>query len=315
MRFTTNLVHVEPWWFYAMVIGVGMLPASFLLPIMAMYLFRRTPALLGCRTQAQGYLLLVSVWTLLFFSLSTGKLAPYILPALPPLCLLLGAMLDKAVLADVDDAFMTRMRRWIPFHGTRIALICGVVLGIADYVVNRGKPDQWVKSLLLVLGSSLLYWYVSRKSFAQRPARWPAAAAIPLALLGVGLIDIYPSIATKRSLAAQVDTVRRECHDDEMPIICFGRYEDSLMFYNRETEISLFNIAQLDEIRGYLVSHPRVLVLTQEEHITRLRKHLPANIALEEQALSRGKLYLAISSPTDTPRNELSAGPADESRR
>ena len=195
MRFTTNYMHVEPWWFYGMVLVPGMFPATLLLPILGTYLFRRTPALLACRTPAQGFLLLASVWTLLFFSLSTGKLAPYILPAVPPLCLLLGAMVDTAVLSEINDTFMTRMRRWIPFHGTRIALIAGVVLGVADYIINREKPHQLLESLLVIAASCCLYWYVSRASFALRPARWPMTAAVPLVLLMLGMVDIYPTIA------------------------------------------------------------------------------------------------------------------------
>ncbi len=314
MRYTTNMVHVEPWWFYGVALVVGMAPASFLLPILPIYLFRRDRSLAACRTRSQGFLLLTGVWTVGFFSLATGKLAPYILPALPPLCLLLGAMLDAAVLNEISDAFMTRMRRWIPYHGTRCALIAAVVLGVADYIVDQGEPDQWAESILLIAGAVVLYWYVSRRVFAERTARWYAAAAIPLVLMGVGLIDIYPTIATKRSLAMQVATLRHAQPGQTPGLVCYGRYEDSLVFYNRDTSIPLFNIEQINEINSYFQTHSRVLILSQEDYIPKLREQLPANVTITEQPMSRGKLFMAETTTT-TAAGTNAAGAAAKTAR
>ena len=133
------MIHVEPWWFYIPALAIGMFPASFLLPVLGVYLFRRSNELPACRTRAQGYLLVSAAWTIGFFSLSTGKLAPYILPALPMLCLLMGAMLDRAILSENRDKFIGRMRRWIPFHGTRVALIAGMVIGVVDFVMTAAN--------------------------------------------------------------------------------------------------------------------------------------------------------------------------------
>ena len=157
VRYTTNMIHVEPWWFYIPVLAIGMFPACFLLPVLAVYVCRRTKTVAQCRSRSQGYLLLSALWTIGFFSIGTGKLATYILPALPMLCLLLGAMLDRAVLANNDDKFIARMRRWIPFHGTRVALLAGIVLGIVDFIIDGGEPDQWIECALLVFGSAGSY--------------------------------------------------------------------------------------------------------------------------------------------------------------
>jgi dolichol-phosphate mannosyltransferase len=311
MRFTTNMIHVEPWWFYIPALAIGMFPSSILLPVLAVYLFRRSTTLAVCRTPAQGFLLLSAAWTVGFFSLATGKLAPYILPAIPMISLLIGAMLDRAVLGDINDKFMARMKRWIPFHGTRTALLAGMVLGVVDFVLDRGESDQWAESSILVFGSAVLYWYVSRRSFAERPARWMFAAGVPLAVLAIGIADIYPTIATKRSLAAQVEAVRRELGDADTPIICFGRYEDSLIFYNRERGVRQFNIDQTDEVGEICEAHPRVLVLSQDIYIPQLREKLP-DVVIEEQADSRGKLYIASTSNV---ARKVTSGPPGESRR
>jgi hypothetical protein len=160
----------------------------------------------------------------------------------------------------------------------------------------------------------VLYWYVSRRSFANNPARWWFAAAVPLALMVVGFVDIYPTIATKRSLAAQVAQFRGEGNNGKTPIICYGRYEDSLMFYNRDTEIRLFNIEQVDEITAYLRAHPRVLILSQEDYVPTLREQLAEEVSINEREFSRGKLFLSVSSVANGQR-ELSAGAKDKPRR
>ena len=209
IRYTTNMIHVEPWWFYIPALAIGMFPGSFLLPVLAVYLFRRSNELPACRTRAQGYLLISATSTIGFFSLSTGKLAPYVLPALPMLCLLMGAMFDRAILSENRDKFISRMRRWIPFHGTRVALIAGMVLGVVDFFIDGGDRDQWAESTLLVGGSIFLYWFVSRRKFAEQPARWAFAAAVPMVVLAIGTVDIYPTIATNRSLAVRVELAQR----------------------------------------------------------------------------------------------------------
>ena len=150
------------------------------------------------------------------------------------------------------------------------------------------------KAALLIVGSVVLFWYVSRKAFAAQPARWFAAAAIPLAILAIVLVDIYPTIATRRSLALRVAALRQLA--PETPIVFYGRVEDSLMFYNRDTQVGLFNIEQVDQLRQYLQGHPRALLISQIGYVSQLCVQLPSSVTLEEQPSSRGKLYVSSSS-------------------
>lgn len=85
-RFFTPIEHrTEPWWFFAPVLGVGLLPW---LP----QLMRAAMLPFGPRTQHAfdpvRLLWIWSVFVLAFFSCSHSKLIPYILPAVPALALL-----------------------------------------------------------------------------------------------------------------------------------------------------------------------------------------------------------------------------------
>ncbi|OGP71640.1 MAG: hypothetical protein A2Y80_07115 [Deltaproteobacteria bacterium RBG_13_58_19] len=83
---TASFHHQQPFYYYVPVLFGLLLPWGWLLPW----------ALGSRRGDAPGDRLFLWVWTgviLLFFTLSRGKLAPYILPALLPLALLLGEAL------------------------------------------------------------------------------------------------------------------------------------------------------------------------------------------------------------------------------
>jgi 4-amino-4-deoxy-L-arabinose transferase-like glycosyltransferase len=78
--------HAEPWWYFGPVLLGFLLPWTGLVP---WALGRRAPL----NSDDRIFLLIWAGAVLVFFSLSRGKLAPYILPALLPLALLVGEAL------------------------------------------------------------------------------------------------------------------------------------------------------------------------------------------------------------------------------
>jgi 4-amino-4-deoxy-L-arabinose transferase-like glycosyltransferase len=85
--FTPERQHVQPFWFYVPVLLLAMLPWT---PALAL-LNRR---ILGERYVP--FLAAWAIWGLVFFSAATNKLPGYVLPLLPPLCVLAGVALDRA---------------------------------------------------------------------------------------------------------------------------------------------------------------------------------------------------------------------------
>jgi 4-amino-4-deoxy-L-arabinose transferase-like glycosyltransferase len=94
LRFVAPIDHAEPFWFFIPGLMLGMLPWTLLLAPFARYLMRRSGALARRRSASLGFLLLASLWCLLFFSLGGCKRPSYILPAMPPLALALGCYVD-----------------------------------------------------------------------------------------------------------------------------------------------------------------------------------------------------------------------------
>ncbi len=82
----TSTVHLryQPAWFFIPILLVGFLPWTSLLPQSICNAYKDNSNTLN------RFLLIWSGWVLLFFSLSNSKLIPYILPAFPPLSLLIA---------------------------------------------------------------------------------------------------------------------------------------------------------------------------------------------------------------------------------
>ena len=86
LRFVKPFDHLQPVWYYVPVLLLGFLPGAILGVSYIQSLLRGEPT----RSTAGGFWLLAGLWCVAFFSFSGSKLPTYILPAYPPLCLVLG---------------------------------------------------------------------------------------------------------------------------------------------------------------------------------------------------------------------------------
>lgn len=87
--FSSELQHVQPWWFYVPVLLIGLAPWT---PL-------AITALTSTRWREESQMRFLAAWALgalLLFSVSTNKLPGYILPAVPPLCLIAARGLRRA---------------------------------------------------------------------------------------------------------------------------------------------------------------------------------------------------------------------------
>jgi 4-amino-4-deoxy-L-arabinose transferase-like glycosyltransferase len=112
-RFLAVGMHTRPLYYYLPLLPALMLPWCWLLPW----------ALLRKGTRGDPDRLFLLLWAgvvLAFFSLSRGKLPPYILPALPPLALLLGEALAGMDLAEGG---------WREWGGLRASLLAWALAG------------------------------------------------------------------------------------------------------------------------------------------------------------------------------------------
>jgi len=118
---TPQFQHIQPIWYYVPIFILAVFPWIFF------HVLAKLQFLVDCidklpQTSSQGFLLAWAGFTFLFFTLSKSKLPGYIMPAIPPMALL---MANSAASVTKDPR---RSPRW-PLLGTSLTLLVfGIVL-------------------------------------------------------------------------------------------------------------------------------------------------------------------------------------------
>ena len=175
---SSSLEHVQPWWFFG--------------PVLLVFLLPWTPLLLGLRRDtlwSEPRLRFLTAWalgTLVFFSLSVNKLPAYVLPAIPPLAILIGIRWRQAP-----------TRRLLLVAGGTLLLVplAGTLLGpaLADGILRAWaglRPGNAAQGLVVGLALAGLGALAALK--AARPWAVPAVAVIVATTLTVLKLQTYP---------------------------------------------------------------------------------------------------------------------------
>lgn len=148
VRFLAPFDHLRPIWFYVPVLLAGLLPATLLAVPFARFLFSDAQRQRSCRCPELGFMLLAGGWCVLFFSLSGCKLPTYILPAFPPLALVLGYYL-----ASSD----WHASRWIkPVTASAVLLLAVGHYGLIPWYAHFRSPMQRPEDLVRLCGDRTL---------------------------------------------------------------------------------------------------------------------------------------------------------------
>ncbi|HYX26254.1 MAG TPA: phospholipid carrier-dependent glycosyltransferase [Thermoanaerobaculia bacterium] len=193
---TSEAKRQAPFWFFAGILAVGLLPWSGVLPAAAR-LFRRGTG----RLSDQPGLIFLACWAgfvFLFFSVSQSKLVPYILPAIPPLAVLIALALAAA---EEDE----RLRSWARAGGAVGALLLAV-LAAALLWVSLGRVREVstdvIPSLLVLavptLAVCLLSAWLWRRGNPRSLPVLGALAASPV-LLVLCLVSLGPRASQRLS--------------------------------------------------------------------------------------------------------------------
>ena len=151
--FSPELQHVQPWWFYLPVLALGLLPWTALLAALRKPDWAADPR--------ARFLAVWAVSTVVLFSISANKLPGYVLPALPPVCALIGIRLERAPAPGTPLAVCALLlgalplagellpaaladglrRAWPPANFPTIAMLAAATLaGAAFWLVRSGRP-------------------------------------------------------------------------------------------------------------------------------------------------------------------------------
>ena len=258
-RYLTPIEHrTEAWWFFAVVLAIGIWPwVPQALSAAISTLRNSTPR--GVFDPVR-LLWTWSAFIVVFFSFSDAKLIPYILPAIPALALLCAARPIRAQRASLAPS------AW----GSLAACI-----GIAGYAsAHWGSADARTLQEQLqpvLLGTAAVLSAAAIASLHLGHERPTAGYAVLfggwfLASCGVLLAaETAQDLFSAKHLAADL----RSLGPAETPVFCIGLYDQSLPFYLGRT---VTIVAYQDEFALGLSEEPQRGIATLDEFSARWRR-------------------------------------------
>jgi 4-amino-4-deoxy-L-arabinose transferase-like glycosyltransferase len=308
----------QPFWFFAAILILGLLPWSGVLPAVAR-LFRR-----GTEEGRDGTerlrdrhgLVFLACWAgfvILFFSASQSKLVPYILPAVPPLAVLIALGLAKAE----DDARLHSLARAGGAAGALLlalltAALLWVSLGRVPQVSTGLLPNLLTPALPALAACLLSAWLWWRGRF-----RSLAGLAMAPALLVICLLSLAPLAAQRLSaapiarflaprLAPGDEVYAYRCYPQTLPV--YLQRLVGVIEYQGELAFGIQHLTPEERARRYpgaaqfrpLWSSGRTVYLVLEkEKLPRMRADGLAPGAI----LVRGEKYLLMTNRPAPPRS------------
>ncbi|MCA9220196.1 MAG: glycosyltransferase family 39 protein, partial [Planctomycetales bacterium] len=238
VRFFNAFDHQEPWWFYLPVLLLGMFPCSLLFPGLGSYLFSRSAEQRQRRGAELGFFCLAVAWIVGFFSMSTCKLPTYILPALPPLSLILGKAFADTVLSTQAASWAKRFAERLANPLATFFVISAVAAIGANQVIGNRGAGAIVLAALVIAAAVALAWSPLRAAGRPTGQRWLALASLSL-VLGVYLFDfVVPNFAAWRGSAGHVANLRASLGEpDSVPVVYLNRSMKASGFYIQGGEV------------------------------------------------------------------------------
>jgi 4-amino-4-deoxy-L-arabinose transferase-like glycosyltransferase len=159
LRYTTRMHgRYQPFWFFIPMVIFGLVPWAGLLPGIMLGVAEKAK-----ERRAELFLGLWFIIPFIFFSISSSKLIPYILPCLPPLAILGGRELALVTGGG------TSARRFVPANGILLSILAaaGILYPIMDktFGVKELYPYTLPAVFSLALSALCGWFFYSRRSY------------------------------------------------------------------------------------------------------------------------------------------------------
>lgn len=276
---SSEFEHVKNPAYFFWVLPLLMLPWSLLLPAVV---GDRRPS--GSQTAARDRDLLVWAAVVVgFFTLGRAKLAPYVLPAVPPLALWLGAKL-----ADLDPLRLPRVRHALHVWAASLLLLPVAVGGwVAFTHPSLLATAAW--SLIAVPAAAAAVW-AARDRTETRAV--PVLALGNAALFAVFYLATGQAVSAVASDASLAEIASRRA---DIPVASFRVQPASFSFYS---EREVIRLDETRDVQARLREGPLLLVSRRRHEKTLTEAGIPLHEWLDT---GRHVLWGTVPPPTGSP--------------
>ncbi len=236
--FDSSFSHGEPAYFYVPVIIVGLLPWSLLVPFLTWRRMTPDPARRYCVVAA-----LVIIGT---FSASSGKLIPYIIPALPPLAVLLADGIIACAWIEDSNPLRSPDSRILMESGPLLGLLGAAVIIAAMKAASFRTPyPMLLQPELFAIGGILVFGGAMTTIAFSARLTGAGLSLIVISLAGALCAGTWARLAAEplRSYASLSRAVAERAPSAK--IICYHRYVQGLPFYTRRRVILVGPLSEL----------------------------------------------------------------------
>jgi 4-amino-4-deoxy-L-arabinose transferase-like glycosyltransferase len=207
--------HAEAWWYFVPILLLSQLPW-----LWNARRWRLEPAPQPRVFHTERFLLVWCAVVFVFFSLSSSKLASYIMPMMPALAVLLA----RATVTQ-GNAFKRALITSMTLMA--VAALTFVVVGWKQTAVVSAGALGWALGALAVCGMSL--FYLKGVADADVKKRWLTLAATSIA--GFQCLSLCYTGAFPYRSGAELATVMRPHIDADTELFFVGQYRHSLGWY------------------------------------------------------------------------------------
>ena len=255
--FDSRYSHNQPIYYYVPIVLGGLLPWTLTIPFLPWRRLAPNPA--------RSFCLIAASTIFVIFSLSSAKLVPYILPAVPPIAVVLADGL-AGVLELVDTRQQSERRM---FLASLLLVVLGITLTLVAVVApHLQSPNPMLVRPALYSGGAILIvsGIVSTVGFRRwQPllglSAYGFAAAALLIVISYGRSMAEPA----RSYASLARAIAQRAPD--ATLVCYPRYIQSLPFYSRrrvilvgpQTELG-YGAAHAADASQYFFNGPKDLI-------------------------------------------------------
>ncbi len=227
--FEASYSHGEPFYFYLPVLAAGLLPWSMLVPFLTWRRLAPNPARRFC--------LMAAVTTVGAFSCASAKLIPYILPAVPPIAILIADGLISCAWPETSsgDRIPKPDSRILAESGPLLGILGAAAIGTGIFAPAFRTPYPMnVRPALFGLGGLLIGGgaIVTAMFFMRRTRAGLAALVATMAITLMGASWARIEAEPLRSYANLAREIAARAPDST--VICYHRYVQALPFYTRK---------------------------------------------------------------------------------
>jgi 4-amino-4-deoxy-L-arabinose transferase-like glycosyltransferase len=236
--FDSSFSHGEPPYFYVPVIIAGLLPWSLLVPFLT---WRGMPA-----NPARRYCVIAALVIIGTFSASSGKLIPYIIPAFPPLAVLLADGIVTCAWPEESLRLRPPDSRILMESGPLLGLLGGgIIIAALEAASFRTPYLMLLQPELFAIGGILVFGGAMTTIAFSARLNGAGLSLIVITLAGALGAGTWARLAAEplRSYASLSRIVAERAPNAK--IICYHRYVQGLPFYTRRRVLLVGPLSEL----------------------------------------------------------------------